>query len=362
MGEVSDVLSLRDVLPIVAKHLSLGSFVRLSFVAKEYLERIQNNAMLSDIDLRHCTNCVTVLACLSATQLTGFGSCIRHISFEFNPSVSDEAMKFLPTSTKFTSLNLNGCQQITDLGLEYVAERCRFLSVVECYWNTNISGAAISKILQSCGSNILKVNLSGCQSVTDDALKTLVKFCPNTVYLDITRCVKVTEVGLSLACEKLGKIDTLILYACHHLQPVVFKSIRNLNLLTQLDLCGALVKDAQMEAICDRCHLLQKLNLTWCLNLTDKSLECIAAGCHQLIWLSMHGNRSITSKGELPNLANFVARPIHVTSGLEVLSQSPCAPLLRAVDFRGCFSLQLTDQETVLRGYFINATVFALHS
>ncbi|CAE7833430.1 unnamed protein product [Symbiodinium microadriaticum] len=257
---------------------------------------------------------------LVALQITDRGASIVEIDAAFCRSITNETLKALPVLPALEVLNLDGCQDVDDEGLIAVAQRCRSLRSFSIYWNVKATDEGIGKVLraQPCG-NLQELCFSGCKLLTDATVQRVVGRASNLQRLDLTRCPRVSEMGITLICETLPELRVLRLYAMSQLSAESFLSLQKLPLLEELDLCGCRAEDAAVEAFLAAAEpgALKILNLTWCPALTDASMLAVAKHCTRLTWLSFFGNLNITA------------------TAVEALAAAPCGATLRALDLRG---------------------------
>lgn len=69
-----------------------------------------------------------------------------------------------------------------------------------------------------------------------------------------------------------------------------------------------------------KCHMLQTVNLTWCVQLTDQGICPMVAGCNQLQLLSLHGLRGITNH-------TIDALALHCRRSLQTLDVHGCTAI-----------------------------------
>ncbi|KAJ8448549.1 hypothetical protein Cgig2_012193 [Carnegiea gigantea] len=193
-------------------------------------------------------------------------------------------------------LNLNGCQKISDRGIEAIASACLNLRVFSIYWN-------------------VRYNLS------DKSMQLIADTYQELESLNITRCIKVSDQGLQFVLRKCSLLQSLNLYALSSLTDDAYKSISLLGRLRFLDLCGAQNLSDQGVACVAICRNLASLNLTWCVRVTDVGVISIAEGCTSLELLSLFGIVGVTDKS------------------LEALARS-CSKTLKTLDVNGCVNIK----------------------
>eukprot|EP01068_Selenidium_serpulae_P004249 Selendium_serpulae@DN3473_c0_g1_i1.p1 len=232
------------------------------------------------------------------------------------PLAAPLALPVKPLYTGITAINLNGCHNVTDAGLLTISRLCPKLARLEVYWNTSISDEGIAALCRAeCGANLETLNLSGCQTLTDATAKAMALHCKRLRRLDVTRCTGMTDISILMFAERLPRLTGLNMYAWHHVklpQAVKqFAALGRLAALTFLDLCGAVCGDDEISSIARGCPALQHLNLTWVAALADGGVTALAAGCAVLEWLSLHGNNKVTMAGLKALMAAPCAATIH---------------------------------------------------
>eukprot|EP00746_Dinoflagellata_sp_MGD_P110344 gnl/MRDRNA2_/MRDRNA2_47390_c0_seq1.p1 gnl/MRDRNA2_/MRDRNA2_47390_c0~~gnl/MRDRNA2_/MRDRNA2_47390_c0_seq1.p1 ORF type:complete len:215 (-),score=29.11 gnl/MRDRNA2_/MRDRNA2_47390_c0_seq1:98-661(-) len=167
------------------------------------------------------------------------------------------------------------------------------------YWNVKITDKGLCKLLKAqpvSNQYLTELNLSGCRLIGDQTVQTVTRYM-DLEFLDLTRCQNVTDIGLLVVCENLTSLRVLKLFAMSQLTKKAFVNLSRLILLEELDLCGCKIDDDSfikyMKAAAP--SKLQTLNLTWCVDLTDASVDSMCQHCHVLEWLSLFGNSNVTS-------------------------------------------------------------------
>ncbi|KAL0316892.1 UNVERIFIED_CONTAM: F-box protein [Sesamum radiatum] len=117
-------------------------------------------------------------------------------------------------------LNLNGCQKISDLGIEFITYNCSKLKVFSIYWNVRcikLTDGGLQMILLKC-SSLQSLNLYALSSFTDVAYKKI-SFLIHLRFLDLCGAQPVwnswgyrQELGLSSFCS--NTITTLDVNGC----------------------------------------------------------------------------------------------------------------------------------------------------
>ncbi|KAI0529766.1 hypothetical protein KFK09_002324 [Dendrobium nobile] len=331
------------VLEIVSSRLSqrdLCSLLLLSTCC--YRALISQPSLWKVLDLREMNKAGERL--ISALSLDRYQH-VEKIDLEFARDVYDEHLLLIKSKVMehvrhLESLNLNGCQKISDKGIEAVTIACPKLRIFSIYWNVRVTDMSIKFLVKHC-KHISYLNLSGCKSISDQSLLLIGDNYKELEELNITRCIKITDNGLQnvLRCITLKSLN---LYALSSLTDRAYEKIGFLAHLEFLDLCGAQnLSDCGLSSIAS-CRKLLSLNLTWCVRVTDVGVIKIAEGCRSLEFLSLFGI-------------------VGVTDGcLEALSKY-CSNTITTLDVNGCIGIKRRRHEELLK-LFPYLKCFKVHS
>ncbi|CAN7095388.1 unnamed protein product [Brassica rapa subsp. narinosa] len=271
---------------------------------------------------------------------------VKHINLEFSQGVEDTHLQLVKSQchdalSSLECLNLNGCQKISDSGIEAITSICPKLKVISIYWNVRVTDDCIKHLIKNC-RNIIDLNLSGCKSITDIGMQLVAESYQDLESLNITRCVKITDDGLLQVLHKCSSLQTLNLYALSGFTDKAYKKISLLAELRFLDLCGAQNLSDEGLGHIAKCNKLETLNLTWCVRITDAGVITIANSCTSLEFLSLFGIVGVTDRC------------------LEALSQT-CSATLTTLDVNGCIGIKRRSREELLQ-MFPRLTCFKVHS
>ncbi|XP_078429889.1 RNI-like superfamily protein isoform X2 [Wolffia australiana] len=271
---------------------------------------------------------------------------IKGINLEFAQDIEDRDLilvssKFSESLQLLENLNLNGCQKISDAGVQAIAYACPKLKAFSIYWNVRITDKSVKLLVNHC-KEITSLNLSGCKNITDQSLFLIAENYEALDDLNLTRCVKLTDAGLRRVLKNCLQLRSLNLYALSSFTDHAYNQISSLKHLRVLDLCGAQnLTDGGLAHI-SSCEHLISLNLTWCVRITDAGITAISPGCRSLELLSLFGIVGVTDKC------------------LESLSAS-CSRTLKTLDVNGCVGIMRRSREQLLR-LFPNLECFKVHS
>ncbi|KAG8646899.1 F-box protein At3g58530 isoform X3 [Manihot esculenta] len=271
---------------------------------------------------------------------------VKQINLEFAQDIEDRHLevlqnKFINSLQNLESLNLNGCQKISDKGIEAITSACPKLKVFSIYWNVRVTDLGIKHLVKNC-KHVVDLNLSGCKNISDESLQLVADNYQDLESLNLTRCIKLTDGGLQQILVKCSSIHSLNLYAISIFTDKAYKKISNLAHLQFLDLCGAQNLSDEGLSYIAKCKNLVSLNLTWCVQVTDVGVISIAEGCTSLEFLSLFGIVGVTDKC------------------LEVLSRF-CSTTITTLDVNGCIGIKKRSRDELLQ-LFPHLKCFKVHS
>ncbi|KAF3558367.1 hypothetical protein F2Q69_00014789 [Brassica cretica] len=271
---------------------------------------------------------------------------VKHINLEFSQGIEGNHLQLVKSQCQnallsLKCLNLNGCQKISDGGIEAITSICPNLKAISIYWNVRVTDDCIRHLVNNCRT-IIDLNLSGCKSITDKGMQLVAESYQDLESLNITRCVKITYDGLLHVLHKCSTLQTLNLYALSGFIDKAYKKISLLADLRFLDLCGAQNLFDEGLTHMAKCIKLESLNLTWCVQITDSGVITIANSCTSLEFLSLFGIVGVTDRC------------------LETLSQT-CSATLTTLDVNGCIGIKRRSREELLQ-MFPRLTCFKVHS
>lgn len=295
----------------------------------------------------------------------------RHVDLSGWTLVSDSALQLLRNGT-FESLTLNDCEKVTASGLSSISSVSKTLTSISLERCRGLSAELIACFPVA----LLEVNLSYCEWVDDQCIRALVKHCklltkvslrhckrltdygvatfsdasskPALTFLDISRCTKVTDVGLLALFTKAFKLQKLLASGLPMLEGLNLQGLSRTtgNALQILDLSS----NARMRSI-TIAHLvrvyanarLTDLNLSSCAQVTDDTLVALGRFCPNLLTLRLASCPLVSDVG-VQRLVEFVP-PLANEEDTADFMESESATLrcvkLQTLELTGCF--QLTD-------------------
>ncbi|GMH08224.1 hypothetical protein Nepgr_010064 [Nepenthes gracilis] len=320
------------VLRVVSTRLPQRDLVSLMLVSHcLYRTLISYTSLWQILDFHEISNAGNRI--LSALSLPRYKH-VRHINLEFAQNIEDNHLELLKSKCSSSLenleiLNLNGCQKISDKGIEAITCASPNLKAFSIYWNVRVTDNGIQHLVKSC-KQVVDLNLSGCKNISDKSLQQIADNFQDLESLNITRCVKLSDSGLLYILQKCTYLQYLNLYALSSLTDETYRNISLLPNLKSLDLCGAQNLSDEGLTCVAKCKILVSLNLTWCIRVTDVGVMAIAQGCTSLELLSLFGILGVTDKS------------------LEALSRS-CSRTMNTLDVNGCVNIKRRSHEELLQ-------------
>ncbi|MFA5075140.1 MAG: hypothetical protein WC436_03495 [Candidatus Babeliales bacterium] len=165
------------------------------------------------------------------------------------------------------SLDLSFCSNITDSGLQYIAN-CHNLKFLDLRLCSKIKDNSIFSILQGC-HELQNLSLSCCKLITDASLQFLIYGCPKLKSLFLPR--QTTDKGLQYLSQHGQHFEKLYFVGCPE------------------------ITEDGLVSLISNCPNLKEINITK--QATDKELICIANTCQELKELSIVNSNQITDNG-----------------------------------------------------------------
>ena len=256
-----------------------------------------------------------------------------HLFLDFKPRPSQ-----LPNLGKITDISLRGCcEWVTDdiLGTVTSSGQIQTAHLFRCW---RLTDRGIASFVKHNGSTLRTLELSGCSELTDGSLRAIGRFCNYLRELDLTRCVRISDVGVNHLL--VSKLEVLLLYADAQLSKSSYEAIASMSRLRRLDLCGHENLDSlSLIAILESCgDTLEYLNLSWCVGLGDEVLEDVVRNrrLKNIEWLSLFGIKSF-STGSMQRLVDYV-KTLPQLASLDIRG----IPSAAALTERNCCDLRAT--------------------
>ncbi|RMJ10706.1 hypothetical protein CDV36_009657 [Fusarium kuroshium] len=235
-----------------------------------------------EIDLHQCSR----IGNGPVTSLMVKGNCLRELRLANCDLIDDDAFLSLPAGRHFEHLrilDLTSCMRLTDAAVQKiidVAPRLRNLVLAKCRNITDAAVHAISKL----GKNLHYVHLGHCGNITDEGVKKLVQNCNRIRYIDLGCCVNLTDESVK-RLALLPKLKRIGLVKCSSItdESVLALAEAAYRPRVRRDATGVLVGGEYYASSLERVHL------SYCINLSLKSIMKLLNSCPRLTHLSLTG-------------------------------------------------------------------------
>jgi DNA repair protein RAD7 len=161
--------------------------------------------------------------------------------------------------------------------------------------DTSLSSDSIVDLLSAIGGELISLNLSDNEELTDEILPAIATFCPRLLHLHLRNLPELTDVGVAnfFAGIKVSHpgFETLDLEKGHDLAGKAVRAIidQSGSTIEKLSLIGWRLADQEALSQLSRCRRLKELDLGWCRRVTDYTLRDILNGCEEIQTIRVWG-------------------------------------------------------------------------
>ncbi|XP_057799897.1 uncharacterized protein LOC131015510 [Salvia miltiorrhiza] len=148
-----------------------------------------------------------VTACGQSLKELDFANCLR---------LTDHSLKTIGKCADLRSLNISNLNNLTDLGLEYLANGCRSIQNLKLRHN-EFSDEAVAAFLESSGESLLELLLNNMAKVGPHTALSLAKRSRKLLSLDISWCRKISNEALGLIVDSCSSLKLLKIFGCRQI-------------------------------------------------------------------------------------------------------------------------------------------------
>ncbi|KAK6183309.1 hypothetical protein SNE40_010815 [Patella caerulea] len=260
-------------------------------------------------------------------------------------------------------INLNGCEQLTDKGLQIIAKRCPELRHIGLQGCHNVTNAAVFELVSNC-VNLEHFDLTGCSSVTcisllEGAVSHGTPRHQQQIYLrylDMTDCFSLDDEGLGIIAMHCSQLQFLYLRRCVRLTDESMQYLANYcSTLRELSVSDCRkITDLGLRDLSKLGDNLRYLSVAKCDRMSDVGVRYLAKFCSKLRYLNVRGCEGVSDESlellslNCPRMRSLDVGKCDITDeGLLVLSQN--CPQLRKLSLKSCDSI--TDKGVVQLSY-----------
>lgn len=233
-------------------------------------------------------------------QLKGVRDCADILIFISKTTAPDRSY-----CLQFSQIRISGCPNIDGLSMallskishdtmtELYADKCPTMRVEPLLWVAGSVGFTTYKL-----SKLKIVDLGECP-VEDKGLIGLAAGCKNIRFLNLYRCLQMTDVGLCAVLASNPKLRVLNVASCPVLSNKVIMALAaNCKKLVSLNIAGCVkISDKGMQALATHCTSMQGLNVAGLKKISETGIYWLADKCKGLIMLNVTGCDLITVNG-----------------------------------------------------------------
>ncbi|XP_042381437.1 F-box/LRR-repeat protein 3-like isoform X1 [Zingiber officinale] len=201
-------------------------------------------------------------------------------------------------------LGIKWCLEISDIGIDLLAKKCQDLKELDISY-LKITNRSINSI--SSLGKLEVLNMVGCSDIDDEGLQSLKHRNNSLRSINVSRCENVTSSGLTSVIEGsncLQKLNVGDCFPCscgsctsQELAPLFLSKLNGLkDSLTVLKLDGFQVSASSLKIIGLNCKNLAKIGLSKCQWVTDEGICELVASCVHLTTIDLTCCRLLTDK------------------------------------------------------------------
>ncbi|KAL0330509.1 UNVERIFIED_CONTAM: F-box/LRR-repeat protein 17 [Sesamum radiatum] len=233
-----------DAINIIAE--SLGSNLR-----ELYIDDCQKiNAMLilpafkkfKHLEVLSVAGIQTISDQFVSEIITVCGQSIKELDLADCLALTDCSLKTIGSNcADLCALNIANLHNLTDLGLEYLANGCKSIQKLKLCRN-GFSDEAMAAFLECSGESLMELLLNNMTKVGPNTALSLAKHSRKLLSLDISWCRRITNEALGLIVDSCSSLKLLKVFGCRQITNVSlnghsnpFVRIIGLNLTPILD-------------------------------------------------------------------------------------------------------------------------------
>uniref|UniRef100_A0A915MAC0 F-box domain-containing protein n=1 Tax=Meloidogyne javanica TaxID=6303 RepID=A0A915MAC0_MELJA len=323
----------------VFSYLDITSLCRCAQVCRSWNKLSMDGSNWMDVDLFLFQREVKTAVVESLAKRCG--NFLKVLSLKGCENVQDNAMS--EGCKRLEELNISWCEQITDLGLFYIAKNCNNLKTLFCKGLENITSNCFANLEMA---ELRRLSLHSCPNVLDETINDIARHCPRLEFLSLSNCKEITDLSLVAISQGCPRLKDIELAGCINLTDAGFIQLsKNCHELERMDLEECLlITDITISNLNNGCPNLLSLSLSHCENLTDIGLAELCAS---------HKDRiQVLELDNCPNITDNTLESMKMLQVLERIDLYDCQMITK--DAIKKFKLSRPDVE--VHAYFAPAT------
>lgn len=290
---------------VLNSKLRVNDLITILFNSPDLQGLMLNNCELDASDVRHSVfNLVTSGHHKSAAKLRTIVSKIKYLQLIKCDKMTDESVALLLQSCEnleYLKISKENAGLFTQLF--HVAEDKPLLKsplkTLDLEGMRSLVDRDLLVLLQGTASTLVEINLSVCQSITDESLVHIARHCLSlkSIMLSFTMA---SDVGIVELTKYSKHLETLQLYGCTRVSDTAMIALSHLGNTLHFLSCSEcnLVTDRGLFMLLSKCKVLEKLCLSRqspCFGITDVTLKQISVRCPMLKTLLIANIQKISS-------------------------------------------------------------------
>jgi hypothetical protein len=207
--------------------------------------------------------------------------------------LSDSGIAALADGCKHLQhLDLTSCYDLTDRATAALVVGCKGLKYLVLTHCCKISDASVKMLTTGC-AGLESLSVAGC-SITDAAIQMLAAAFPDLKHLNVGMCLSITDVAVVALATTCSSLESLCLADCVWITDAAIEAVvAGCPKLRALDVSNCQITDAPIIKLAADCKNIERINVSWCHDITDEAADALLAGCTHLVELKHRGS-SIT--------------------------------------------------------------------
>ncbi|NP_796050.2 F-box and leucine-rich repeat protein 13 isoform b [Mus musculus] len=246
-------------------YLTFKDMMACSRVNRSWMAMIQRGSLWNSIDFSTVKNIADkcVVTTLQKWRLNVLRLNFRGCDFR------TKTLKAVSHCKNLQELNVSDCQSFTDESMRHISEGCPGVLYLNLS-NTTITNRTM-RLLPRYFHNLQNLSLAYCRKFTDKGLQylNLGNGCHKLIYLDLSGCTQVLV-------EKCPRISSVVLIGSPHISDSAFKALSSCDLKKIRFEGNKRISDACFKSIDRNYPGINHIYMVDCKGLTDSSLKSLS--------------------------------------------------------------------------------------
>ncbi|KAK7284399.1 hypothetical protein RJT34_19144 [Clitoria ternatea] len=293
--------------------------------------------LLKAIDVSRCdcvssSGLISVISGHGGLELMGAGYCLSELSAPL--------VECLENLKQMRIIRIDGVR-VSDFILQTIGTNCKSLVELGLSKCIGVTNKGITQLVSGCG-NLKILDLTCCRFITDAAISTIADCCPDLVCLKLESCDMVTENCLYQLGSNCLQLEELDLTDCSGINDIALKYLSRCSelLILKLGLCTN-ISDIGLAHIACNCPKMTELDLYRCVRIGDDGLAALTSGCKKLTKLNLSYCNRITDTGieyisHLGELSDLELRGLLNITNIGIRAVAVSCKRLADLDLKHC--------------------------